>query len=182
MSIRYTSGGHSFSAAELAALGAAAGVEVYILTSKVTLIPVECYDNTRGADYLASLGLAPAVDEIVVESIVKDGMVAVMAVDKIFVETLRNANVDVVFHTPLLDEAVERGTIIELCGDVAFIRVSRDGLRFAEAVEVKSDADLIYVAERLNQCYDIYNMYARAKGDVERVCRILKGCFKNLTK
>lgn len=183
VSIRLKSGGHSFSEREREMLrGATAGVEVCVITAKTTLIPQEHYDSNLKSYYLTSMGLTPSATEIVVESHPQGGMIAVMAIEREIIESLKDITSDVSFTSPLLDEAIEQGTIIELSDNVGFIRVYRDGLRFAEAVAIDSDADLSYIVERLNDSYGIYNMYARAKGDVERVCRICKGCFKNLTK
>lgn len=183
MSIRLKSGGHSFSEREREMLrGATAGVEACVITAKTTLIPQEHYNSNLKSYYLASMGLTPSATEIAVESNPQGGMIAVMAIEREITESLKDITSDVSFTTPLLDEAIEQGTIIELSDNVAFIRVYHNGLRFAEAVAIDSDADLSYIVERLNDSYGIYNMYARAKGDVERVCRICKGCFKNLTK
>ena len=162
--------------------GATSGVEVCVITAKTTLIPQEYYDSNLKSDYLTSMGLTPSATEIAVASNPQGGMIAVMAIEREIVESLKDITSDVSFTTPLLDEAIEQGTIIELSDNVAFIRVYHNGLRFAEAVAIDSDADLSYIVERLNDSYGIYNMYARAKGDVERVCRICKGCFKDLTK
>ena len=162
--------------------GATAGVEVCVITAKTTLIPQEQYDSNLKSDYLTSMGITPSATEIVVESRPKSGMIAVMTIEREIVESIKDITNDVTFTSPLLDEAIEQGTIIELSGGVGYIRVYSDGLRFAEAIAIDSDADLSYIVERLNDSYGIYNMYARAKGDVERVCRICKECFKNLTK
>ena len=72
--------------------------------------------------------------------------------------------------------------IIELIDNTLFVRVYNKGLLFAEAMEVSSDADIIHILQRLNNIYDIYNMYARALGDTERITRICKRCFKHIDK
>jgi hypothetical protein len=110
-------------------------------------------------------------------------MVAVMAVDSSLVELLLCVRGNVTFTSPLLlGEPIERGMLLELDGEVVFIRIYNGGLLFAEAVTIESDADLSYIVEKLNSIYGIYNMYAHVRGDVERVVRVCGGCFTNLNK
>lgn len=184
VSIRYVSGGHSFSEAELAAINEAQGdIEVIVVTPKVTLVPCECYDEHLAHEYLLSLNMTPSPKECVVASVKDGAMVAVMAVDSSLVELLRGVRGNVTFTSPLLlGEPIERGMLLELDGEVAFIRIYNGGLLFAEAVTIDSDADLSYIVEKLNSIYGIYNMYAHVRGDVERVMRVCGGCFTNLNK
>ena len=183
VSIRYKSGGHSFSEEALReALTDGHDVELCVITPKTVLVPRDCYIYTECCDYLSAVGLAPSPSEIVVDAFGDDAMVAVMAVDRAFVERINAAGSRIFFTSPLLAKPIERGTVIELVEDVAYIRVYDVMLRFAEAVAVQSDADLLFVLEKLNATYGIYNMYARAYGDVERVARISKGLFKNLER
>ena len=183
VSIRYKSGGHSFSEEALReALTDGHDVELCVITPKTVLVPRDYYISTECCDYLCAVGLAASPSEIVVDAFGDDAMVAVMAVDRAFVERINAAGSRIFFTSPLLAKPIERGTVIELVEDVAYIRVYDVTLRFAEAVAVQSDADLLFVLEKLNTTYGIYNMYARAYGDVERVARISKGLFKNLER
>ena len=127
--------------------------------------------------------MTPSPKECVVASVKDGAMVAVMAVDSSLVELLRGVRGNVTFTSPLLlGEPIERGMLLELDGEVAFIRIYNGGLLFAEAVTIESDADLSYIVEKLNSIYGIYNMYAHVRGDVERVVRVCGGCFSNLNK
>jgi hypothetical protein len=182
-SIRYKSGGHSFSAKEVESLTAQRkSVEIRVVTHKTVLMPAAHYDSQMGTQLLTSMGLTPSCTENVVATSEREGMVAVMAVDREFADGVAQLKGDVALTSPLLDAPVERGTIIELDGDVAFIRVYDGSLRFAEAVTIGSDAGLSYLAEKLNTLYSIYNMNAHARGDVERVKRVCGRCFKNLVE
>ena len=183
VSIRYKSGGHSFSAKEIESLAAKHNhVEIRVVTHKSLLIPASQYNSDKNAEYLISMGLAPLNSEAVVDTVEKDGMVVVMAVEREFAEIIKGIKGDIVLTSPLLDTPIAQGTIIELDENVAFIRVYNDGLRFAEAVTIGSDAGLSYIAEKLHSLYGIYNMYAHARGDVERIQRVCGRCFKNLDK
>ena len=112
----------------------------------------------------------------------KGDMVAMVAVDKAFVESLDKIKVNILLTTPLLDKSIEQGTIIDLVECVAYIRIYDGGLRFAEAVGIYSDADLMATLERLNEVFGIYNMYARAKGDTERILSVCQKSFKYIEK
>lgn len=184
VSIRYKSGGHSFSTKELESLvGAGQSLEVVVITPKCVLVPATEYKSLHKVDYLTTMGVAPSVSECVVDTPVINNIVAVMSIDKEFAQTLLNLKTDSTFTTPLLsNETIEQGTIIELIDNTLFVRVYNKGLLFAEAMEVSSDADIIHILQRLNNIYDIYNMYARALGDTERIIRICKRCFKHIDK
>lgn len=183
VSIRYISGGHSFSEKEIETINAEGrSVEISIITPKSVLVPVENYIDTNRGDYLAAMGLAPSANEVAIEAARKGDMVAVVAVDKAFVESLDKIKVNILLTTPLLDKSIEQGTIIDLVECVAYIRIYDGGLRFAEAVGIYSDADLMATLERLNEVFGIYNMYARAKGDTERILGVCQKSFKHIEK
>lgn len=183
VSIRYISGGHSFSEKEIETINAEGrSVEISIITPKSVLVPVENYIDTNRGDYLAAMGLAPSANEVAIEAARKGDMVAVVAVDKAFVESLDKIKVNILLTTPLLDKSIEQGTIIDLVECVAYIRIFDGGLRFAEAVGIYSDADLMATLERLNEVFGIYNKYARAKGDTERILGVCQKSFKHIEK
>ena len=183
VSIRYISGGHSFSEKEIETINAEGrSVEISIITPKSVLVPVENYIDTNRGDYLAAMGLAPSANEVAIEAARKGDMVAVVAVDKAFVESLDKIKVNILLTTPRLDKSIEQGTIIDLVECVAYIRIYDGGLRFAEAVGIYSDADLMATLERLNEVFGIYNMYARAKGDTERILSVCQNSFKHIEK
>ena len=66
------------------------------------------------------------------------------------------------------------GTYITLYDDTLYVRVYGDRLLFAEVMEVKEDADILYYLESIHRVYKIYNMNARATGDVERLRKVCK--------
>ena len=183
VSIRLKSGGHSFSGTALdAALHSASqSVEVVVLTPKTTLVPTEFFDVEHAADYLIELGLAPTISECVVHSVDKEGIIAVMAMShKCYDELKELIPSGVIFTSPLLEGDVPvEGSIIHLEDGVLYVRIYRGVLRFAEAFECKTDADVLYYLATLNSVYNIYNMYACARGDVKRLQKLLKRLFKN---
>ena len=182
VSIRLKSGGHSFSGVELDALrGAKQPVEVVLLTAKTTLVPVEFFDMAHAADYLADVGLATSGDEVVVTSRPVDGVVAVMAVAGRTLADLQSIATEVVFTSPLLaEQRVEQGSVLSLEDDLLYVSVYGDGLRFAEVMEIKSDADILYYLTVIDEVYAIFNMSAHAKGDAARLQRLCKQIFNNL--
>lgn len=184
VSIRYRSGGHSFSTEELKSLTSRGeSLEVVVVTPKCVLVPASEYLSIHKADYLCSAGLAPEITECIIDTPAVKDIIAVLAIDKAFAERLFNLKADITFSTPLLsDLAIERGTLIELIDDVLYLRIYNNGLLFAEAMEIKNDTDIIHILQRLHDIYDIYNTYARALGDVERITRVCKGCFKHIDK
>lgn len=183
MSIRLKSGGHSFSTAELDAIRESThSVNVVVLTAKTTIVPAELFDSTHIADYLAEVGLTPSISEIAVSTLPHNGMVAIIAMNRYcYDELIQVVAAGVTFSTPLLDnETIAVGCIIHLEEDVLYVRVYNHGLRFAEAMRCKTDADILYYLASINEAYSVYNMYARATGDVKRLQRLCKKIFKEL--
>ena len=184
VSIRLKPDGHSFSASELSAKvrSASQPVEVAVLTAKTTLVPAEFFDKEHAADCLVEVGLSTSIGECAVYSNVENGVVAVMAISKqCCAELMAAIPAGVTFTSPLIgDSTLEKGSVIHLEEDVLYVNVYDGGLRFAEAFECKTDADVLYYLATVNEVYGIYNMYARAKGDVKHLKPLLKNVFKNL--
>lgn len=184
VSIRLKSGGHSFSTATLGAevRSAASPVMVSLLTPKTTLVPAEFFDDKHAAHYLAEVGLGLTMNECVVCSDAVEGVVAVMAIsEQCYLELQRVVPMGMRFTSPLLEgETIEKGSILHLDEDVLYVRVYKDGMQFAEAMECQSDADVLYYLAKIDEMYGIYNMYARAKGDTKRLKSLLKPIFKDL--
>ena len=184
VSIRLKSGGHSFSASELSAemRSASQPLEVVVLTAKTTLVPAEFLDREHVADYLAEVGLSPAADECAVCSNAEGGVVAVMAISKQCYEELNDAiSAGVTFTSPLIANSdIEKGSVIHLEDGVLYVNIYDGDMRFAEAFECANDADVLYDLATVNEVYGIYNMYARARGDVKHLQKLLKPIFKNL--
>lgn len=180
VSIRLESGGHSFSEAVLSeAIASGVGVEVEIITPRTTLMPVEV--ELSPAEVLRMAGLAPLATECAVACRAKDGMVAVLAVDSALYSII-TASEDVVCTSPLSAVDTSRdGVTLNLSGSVVYIHIVEGGeLRVAEALEVDSDADIVYYLERLNEVYLIYNKAAYIKGDIQRVGSLVKRFFKSV--
>jgi hypothetical protein len=124
------------------------------------------------------VGIAPSISESVVFSPEVNDRVAVMAIDKECLAHLMLTYGDqVVYLSPLnLGHEPKDGVLLELVGNVLYVRIFNGEMLLGEAIEVENDADMLYAVESINQVYHIYNMRVRAKGDVDR----LKSCFKNL--
>lgn len=182
VSIRLLSGGHSFSSRDIDAVAAAGHVVVELSTFKTTLVPAAMLNMDDVSAHLRAVGLAPAFNERVVCSEAFSGMVAVMAISiecyDYIAERLAHG---VSFTSPLLVALPsEEGSVLSLYGDTLYVVVYKSGLRFAEAFEVKSDADILYYAESVNRVYGIYNIHARAKGDVARLKSVCGSMFRNI--
>ena len=171
MSIRLSSGGHAFSQSDLERAEAAKeGVEVVVVTERVALVPEKFLDEAPLEEHLLAMRIPLSPADRVVRSVPREGIVAVMAVEDSVLRVLEAKNaVPITFTSPLL-ESIADGDGITIEGV----------LRFAEAQRVESDADLLYFIECVHRTYDVYNMYARAKGDTQRIECVTKGRFKNL--
>ena len=182
VSIRLLSGGHSFSSSDIEAATSATSVVVELSTHKTTLVPVAMLNADDAASHLRAVGLAPAFNETVVCSAEVGGVVAVMAISaECHAYIVEHLTHDVSYVSPLLSgESFQEGSIISLYGDTLYVTLYGSGLRFAEAFNVKGDADILYYVESVNRVYGIYNIYARAKGDVARLKSVCKSMFRNL--
>ena len=182
VSIRLSSGGHAFSQSDLERAEAAKeGVEVVVVTERVALVPEKFLDEAPLEEHLLAMRIPLSPADRVVRSVPREGIVAVMAVEDSVLRVLEAKNaVPITFTSPLLESIADGdGITIELVDDVAFITLHEGVLRFAEAQRVESDADLLYFIECVHRTYDVYNMYARAKGDTQRIECVTKGRFKN---
>jgi hypothetical protein len=132
--------------------------------------------------HLRAVGLAPAIDETVVCSTEVNGVVAVMAISSECHDYVARQFVcGLSYSSPLLvAEPPVEGSVLSLYGDTLYVAVYRSGLRFAEAMEVKGDADILYYLESVNRVYDIYNMYARARGNVSRLKGVCRSMFRSI--
>jgi hypothetical protein len=168
------SGGHAFSKQELdAALHADSECVIEIVTPKTTLRPMEGFNPKEACRDLETAGYSIAEDEVVVCSPEIEGRVAIMTLCRECAELIAKSGAKISYTSPLImGEEIDEGSHIALYGDVLYVRVYRDGLRFAEAMAVESDADILYYLESIERVYGIYNMYARAMGDVERLEKI----------
>ena len=183
VSIRLSSGGHAFSQSDLErAQEAKEGVEVEVVTERVALVPEKFLNEAPLVDHLLALRIPLSPADRVVCSQPREGVVAVMAVEDSPLRVLETkCSGPITYTSPLVQSLSDGdGITIHLVDDVAYITLHEGVLRFAEAQHIESDADLLYFIESVHRTYDIYNMYARAKGDTQRIERVTKGRFKNM--
>lgn len=177
------SGGHSFSSADIEAVrNASQPVVVNLISAKTTLVPAELFDKEHAIDYLHDVGLYPAHNECVVYSKENEGIVAVMAMSAKCCDALREAATHGLnFTSPLLESnALDKGCAIHLEGDVLYVYINDNGLRFAEVMECTTDADVLYYLTKIGEAYNFNNMYARATGDTKRLLPLTKHLFKDI--
>jgi hypothetical protein len=144
-------------------------------------VPADHLSTENLASHLRNVGLHPTAEEVVVVSQERDGIVAVMTIGRTLSERLSATGAEIRFCSPLLEDDIKSdGVAIALYGKVLYVRVIIGGLRFAEAMEITTDADITYNLGLVASVYDIYNMYARVSGDCKRLQRVIKPMFKNL--
>lgn len=170
------SGGHTFSKQDIEAIRrAGAGILIEVVTPKSVLRPSEGFVAADARLDLEAAGYTVACNEEVVYSSAVNGRVAVMAISRECLETIHSTGITPRFISPLLEgEDMAVGTYITLYDDTLYVRVYGDRLLFAEAMEVKEDADILYYLESIHRVYKLYNMNARATGDVERLRKVCK--------
>ncbi len=180
VSIRLMSGGHAFSNNDIEAIKSVGdGAVVEIVTEKTVLRPEVGFVLADAEQDLVATGYVVAENEVVICSAAHNSRVAIMAVSAACVEAIEASGVKVSYTSPLLaGDDIEDGSYIALYNNVLFVRVYKAGLRFAEAIKVENDADILFYLESINRVYGIYNMYARAIGDVERLNRACRKCMK----
>lgn len=184
VSIRLMSGGHSFSREDI---DVQAGVlrgnaVVEIITPRTTLVPTTMYHADATESYLRMVGRGHRHDEVVVVSPEVDDRVAIMAINKECYDYLRTTFGDNIhFVSPLiLSRVPKEGAIIELVGEVMYVRIFNGGMIFGETIVIPTDADMLYALESINAVYHIYNMRTRVKGDVARFTKCCNDLFTNL--
>lgn len=183
VSIQLPLGGHSFSSNSLRGINAGKHSDIHAIvdTAKCAVVPVEYFDSHNAEGMLRATGVIVDGDEVVVHS-QHDTMVAIMAMSRACYDMLtKEYGEQITFTTPLLTSPMpEHGSVIHLGTNAIYVRVANDGLRLIEAMEVASDADILYMFESINKVYNIYNMYARAEGDTQRLMKLCKRSFKNI--
>ena len=183
VSIQLPLGGHSFSQKDITKCAADGAVaEVVVSTVKSVAVPEPLFNAAAMVDYLAMAHLAVAKNEVAVAAEPKDGIVVVMAVNAECDALLQKSYPQgVVYRSPLtMGELPEEGSVLHLAEGVLYIRVVKQGLQLAEAVEVNGEADILYVLEQIHHLYDIYNMCARVQGANKQLMGACKKVFKNL--
>lgn len=184
VSIRLMSGGHSFSREDIDSLARCTNGNaiVEIITPRTTLVPTTMFHAEAIDDYLRMVGRGHRHDEVVVVSPEVDDRVAIMALDRECHDYLREAfGGNIHFVSPLiLSRVPKEGAIIELVGEVMYVRIFNGGMIFGEAIVIPTDADMLYALESINAVYHIYNMRTRVKGDVARFAKCCNDLFTNL--
>lgn len=176
VSIRRVLDGHSFSEAERERLVREAPAEIYIASSKTTLLPSEIVGNATPEEWLRAVGYLLNEDEVAICTAEVGGKVAVVAVGRQLAEALAAMPKIVVRTLLLLEAATERGTVLTLYGGCLYVRYYDGDLRFAEVVEVATDADICYYLQRIDEVYNIYNIGVRitpANSSLAALCRRL---------
>lgn len=184
VSIQLPLGGHSFSRANLEKIDKTKGSSVVatLPTAKCVAVPAEVFNKEEAHSYLQASGITVASDECVVYSNTSESVVAVMAINAECHKLLSSKYGDSLsYTTPLLNSpTLEQGTVLHLSQGVLYIRVANEGLRLAEVVEVATDGDILYYLENIHRVFNIYNMYARAEGETQRLMTICKKLFTKI--
>ncbi len=165
VSIRLNSGGHSFSADTLSALAQRAESEpnariVFVVdTPRVTLVPREEFSTEAMESYLAVCGIECLSDEIAIAVDADEPIMAVVAINRAAHESIIAKLGDKAkFTTPLLDDRhpEQHCVSISIGESVCYVRYQRPNeLRFAEALTLGSDEDLLYYTMRIFEAESI---------------------------
>lgn len=186
VSIQLKLGGHSFSSDMLPAEAADADMtEVIVPTEKCVLVPASVFEPQAAEQYLSINGLPCDMNECAVCSQEKDGTVAVIAVASECVKIINDyTKGKAVFTTPLLHKYDNRGNTlyIYIYGGVAFLKLYNDDkLRFAEAVRICNNDDVLYYTSLLAEEFDLGSYAINVSGDsASNVVHLLKHYYKNV--
>lgn len=182
VSIQQSLDGHSFSLLGLespAAEGVVEVVEVEAVTPRTMLVPREVFEPAAAEALLAAAGIRPAAGERIVWSDPGAETVALMCVAGDAVRQVEERLGDRVRYTsPLLRTPADTASAVWMCrqSGTLYIKVYREQtLRMAEALPVAGEADLLYVAERLQQAFALREYVLIAAGDDAKGLRRLLG-------
>ncbi len=186
VSIRPESDGHSFSICGLD--GGDPSVPVEVLTPRTILVPAELFDFAEAERLLAAAGLAPAEGERAVWSAPQNDAVAVMAAPRAAVEQVRERlgrlGGEVRFTTPLLGgpQAAEAAIWMRQAGELLYIKVYDPKLCYAEVIPASTDADRMYLFERLAAEFPTRERtLLLADDDTKRLRKMFGGRFKRVS-
>jgi hypothetical protein len=161
VSIRLNSGGHSFSVATLptTATNADTRIRFVIDTPRVTLVPRTEFSANAATQYLAVCGIEPLHDEVVIAIEGEDDITAVVAINRVAYESISAKLADrAQFTTPLLDNRhpAEHCVTIGVGEGVCYVCYhTAETLRFAEALTIGADDDILYYTTRLFEAESI---------------------------
>lgn len=156
VSIQLALDGHSFSIAGGAEnLRPGEGLIVEVLTDRTLLVPEALFVRERAALMLEADGKALRAGEKAVCSPLLEGMVAVMPVPLRALEQLRDrygAGTPVTFTSPLLCalQTDKRSVLMQYVAGYLYIKIYHaKELQLAEVLPAPTDADVLYLFERL---------------------------------
>lgn len=186
VSIRPASDGHSFSIRGLDGAGLSEPVEV--LTPRTTLVPAELFDSAEAERLLAAAGMAPEDGECAVWSAPQNDAVAVMAAPRAAVEEVRERlgclGREVRFTTPLLGspQSAEAAIWMRQAGELLYIKVYDPTLCYAEVLPASTEADRMYLFERLAAEFPTRERTLLLSGDdAKRLRKMFGGRFKRVS-
>lgn len=178
VSIQQSLDGHSFSLLGLESPAAEGVVEVEAVTPRTMLVPREVFEPAA-AEALLAAGIRPAAGERIVWSDPGAETVALMCVAGDAVRQVEERLGDSVRYTsPLLRTPADTASAVWMCrqSGTLYIKVYREQtLRMAEALPAAGEADLLYVAERLQQAFALREYVLIAAGDDAKGLRRLLG-------
>ncbi|WP_416997974.1 hypothetical protein [Alistipes putredinis] len=179
MSIQQSLDGHSFSLLGLESPAAEGVVEVEAVTPRTMLVPREVFEPAAAEALLAAAGIRPAAGERIVWSDPGAETVALMCVAGDAVRQVEERLGDRVRYTsPLLRTPADTASAVWMYrqSGTLYIKVYREQtLRMAEALPAAGEADLLYVAERLQQAFALHEYVLIAAGDDAKGLRRLLG-------
>lgn len=179
VSIQQSLDGHSFSLLGLESPAAEGVVEVEAVTPRTMLVPREVFEPAAAEALLAAAGIRPAVGERIVWSDPGAEAVALMCVAGDAVRQVEERFGDRVRYTsPLLRTPADTAASVWMCrqSGTLYIKVYREQtLRMAEVLPAAGEADLLYVAERLQQAFMLREYVLIATGDDAKGVRRLLG-------
>ncbi len=169
VSIQQSLDGHSFSLFGLESPAAEGVVEVEAVTPRTMLVPRELFEPAAAEALLAAAGIRPAAGERIVWSDPGAETVALMCVAGDAVRQIEERLGDRVrYPSPLLRAPADTASAVWMCrqSGTLYIKVYREQtLRMAEALPAAGEADLLYVAERLQQAFALREYVLIAAGD-----------------
>ena len=182
VSIQVKLGGRSFSAGKVSAADAKQ-LLFEIDTPRVTLVPREDIKLETMGEFLRLAGRACRLNEEAVYSELQDDIVAIIAIDKDALASIRERwGTRASFTTPLLDmsHSEEESLSISVSEKVCYMRLFGEGMKFqrAEAFEVTTPEDILHLTTKWIGSNDI-PIYIDKSGDCSSV-KLLSKYYKRV--
>lgn len=180
VSIQLSLDGHSFSPQVLSAIPANdEPIEVELLSPRSMLVPAELFSAENAEALLAANGTPLLEDERAVCSAPQGSFVAITAVNRDVLQEIESRLGNRIrYTTPLLrrQPAARKTLWLYRKGGISFLKVYRNNgiLQLAEAVPTATDADLLYLFQRLDSLFPLSKYELRIAGDnpeaIARLC------------